>query len=370
MTSDTCLIYGANGYTGELIAREAVARGLRPILAGRRREPVEALATELELPSRIFELDEPGRIDEGLNGVAAVLHCAGPFVRTSRPMVEACLRTHTHYLDITGEIPAIENVRSRSRSALEAGVALLPCVGFDVVPSDCLAARLAAALSDATHLDLAFSTDGGGISRGTMISMVESAPSFGAVRRNGEIVSVPFAHDVREIEFSCGKRWALTIPWGDLVTAHFTTGIPNIRIYVGAPPRVIARARRLSLLVFALGLRPVKRLLQWWIGLMVTGPNEEARSTGRAHLWGEVRNAAGDTRTATLETPEGYTLTANSAVESLRRVLEGAVGPGFQTPAKAFGIFFVDGLPGVTASDVVSRPPTTASEPKAQARGR
>ena len=362
MTTSNCLIYGANGFTGKLIAREAVSRGLRPILAGRRSEPIEALAGELGLPHRAFTLDETAQLDDGLNGVEAVLHCAGPFTRTSRPMVDACLRTHTHYLDITGEIPVVEYIRSRSSAAREAGVVLLPCLGFDVVPSDCLAARLVAALPDATHLDLAFSTDGGGISRGTMISMVESAPNFGAVRRNGEIVTVPFAHDVREIEFSCGKRWTLTIPWGDLVTAHVTTGIPNITVYAGAPPRVIARARRLSPLLSILGPRPVKRLLQWWIGLMVTGPNDEARSTARAHLWGEARNAAGDTRTATLETPEGYTLTATAAVESLRRVLEGAIEPGFQTPAKAFGIFFVDGLPGVTASDVVSRPPTTAPE--------
>ena len=364
------LIYGANGYTGELIAREAVRRGLRPILAGRRREPIEALAAELELPSRVFELDEPGVLDEGLNGAEAVLHCAGPFVRTSQPMAEACLRTHTHYLDITGEIPVIEHIRNLDSAAREAGVVLVPSVGFDVVPSDCLAARLAASLPDATHLDLAFSSERGGISRGTMISMVEAAPNFGAVRQHGKSVPVPFAFDVRQIEFSCGKRWAMTIPWGDIVTAFVTTGIPNIRVYAGTPHRVVARARSLRLLLPALGLRPVKHLLQGWIGRKVTGPDAETRSTGRTHLWGEVRNEAGDTRTATLETPEGYSLTATSAVECLRRILEGAVEAGFHTPAQAFGTYFVDELPGVTASDVVSRPPTTAPEPRARARGR
>lgn len=360
MSKPESLIYGANGYTGELIAREAVRRGLRPILAGRRRKPIETLANELDLPHRIFALDDPDRLDRGLSGIEAVLHCAGPFARTGRQMVDSCLRSRVHYLDITGEIPVVEYIRSRDSAAQRDGVVLLPCLGFDVVPSDCLAARLTAALPDATHLDLAFSTDGGGISRGTMISMVEAAPDVGAVRRDGELVRVPFAHDVREIEFSCGKRWALTIPWGDLVTAHVTTGIPNIRVYAGAPPRVIDRARRWSPLVSTLGVRPVKRMLQWWIGHLVTGPDEEARSTARAYLWGEVRNAAGDTRSANLETPEGYTLTASAAVESLRRVLEDSLEPGFQTPARAFGMFFVDGLPGVTAFDVVSRPPTTA----------
>ena len=360
MSKPESLIYGANGFTGELIAREAVRRGLRPILAGRRREPIETLAAELELPSRVFGLGEPGRLDAGLEGVEAVLHCAGPFVRTGRPMVEACLRTRTHYLDITGEIPVIEHIRSLSSTAQESGVALLPCLGIDVVPSDCLAARLAAALPDATHLDLAFCTDGGGISRGTLTSMVEAAPHYGMIRQQGELVTVPFAYGVKGIEFSCGKRWALTIPWGDLVTAHVTTGIPNIRVYAGAPRRLIARAKRLRALIPVLGPRPVKRLLQWWIALTVSGPDQEARATARAHLWGEVHNDKGEIRAATLEAPEGYTLTAITAVECLRRVLAGEVGPGFQTPAQAFGAYFVDDLPGVTASGVVFRPRTTA----------
>jgi short subunit dehydrogenase-like uncharacterized protein len=187
-----------------------------------------------------------------------------------------------------------------------------------------------------------------------MISMVEAAPHFGAVRQDGEIVSVPFAFDVKEIEFSIGKRWTVTIPWGDLVTAHVTTGIPNIRVYAGAPRKFVARVKRLRALMPVLGPRPVKRLLQWWIGLTVSGPDQKARTTGRAHLWGQVRNDKGESRSATLDAPEGYTLTATAAAESLRRVLEGDVEPGFQTPALAFGANFVDQLPGVTASDVVS----------------
>lgn len=354
MTPGDCLIYGANGYTGELIAREAVARGLRPILAGRRVEPVEALASTLRLPHRVFTLDSPDRIANGLKGVESVLHCAGPFVRTSRPMVDACLRNRTHYLDITGEIPVIEYIRGRGSTARETGVVLLPCLGLDVVPTDCLAARLAKALPDATYLDLALCSQGGGISRGTMVSMVEAAPHYGAVRRDGEIVSVPFAFDLRKIEFSIGKRWTVTIPWGDLVTAHVTTGIPNIRVYAGVPHRFVTSAKWLRPLIPVMGPRPVKRLLQWWIGRTISGPDLEARTSGRAHLWGQVRNDRGESRSATLETPEGYTLTAMAAVEGLLRVLEGEVEPGFQTPALAFGAHFVDKLPGVTASDIVS----------------
>jgi short subunit dehydrogenase-like uncharacterized protein len=353
------LLYGATGYTGELVAREAVRRGLRPVLAGRDPAAVERLARRLDLPSRVFALDDPAAVERALAGpprIAAVLHCAGPFVHTSAPMVRACLAARSHYLDITGELAVFEAVLAAGPAAREAGVVLLPGVGFDVVPSDCLAARLADALTDATELDLAFATVGGTYSRGTLRTMVESLPQAGAVRRAGKIVPVPIAYDVREIEFGCGRRWAMTIPWGDVATAYHTTGIPNIRVYAAAPRRSVQRARRLGSLLPLLAWRPVKRLLQAAIVRRVSGPPPEVRDTARVYLWGEARNAAGERATATLETPEGYRLTAESAVECVERVLAGKVPPGSWTPGRAFGPHFAAELPGVVEGELKRSP--------------
>jgi short subunit dehydrogenase-like uncharacterized protein len=349
------MIYGATGYTGELVAREAVRRGQRPILAGRNAAALERLARELALPSRVFVLDDPEALRQGLAGpprVAAVLHCAGPFVHTSAPMVAACLAARAHYLDITGEIPVFEAVLAAGPAAREAGIVLLPGVGFDVVPSDCLAARLADAMVDATELTLAFAPERGTFSRGTLKTMVESLPHAGAVRRDGRIVPVPIAYDVREIEFGCGRRLAMTIPWGDIATAYHTTGIPNIRVYTATPPRAVRRARRLGALLPLLAWRPIKRLLQHAIALRVAGPEPEVREMVRVYLWGEVRNPAGDRATATLETPEGYRLTAESAVECMLRVLAGKVPAGSWTPGRALGPHFAAELPGVVEGEL------------------
>lgn len=341
-------IYGAYGYTGELIAREAVGRGLAPVLAGRQREPLEALAGELGLASRAFGLDDPQALAEGLAGIGTVVHCAGPFVRTSRPMADACLATGTHYLDITGEMEVFEALLARDGEAKAAGVVLLPGVGFDVVPSDCLALTLARALPDASELDLAFVNERGEWSRGTLKTMIESLPHLGAVRRDGRIVEVPPAWDTMEIELpDVGRRRVMTIPWGDVSTAYHTTGIPDIRVYTGAPPSAVRRLRRLAPLLPLAGITPVKRLLQWWVGRTVTGPSAEVRERARVHLWGRVRNAAGQEVTATLTTPEGYRFTAISAVECAERVTGGRVEPGAWTPARAFGPGFVGELPGV-----------------------
>src|SRR3982751_4839799 len=102
------LIYGANGYTGELITRYAIERGMRPILAGRNAIKIEELAKKDHLEYRVFSLDERSRMDDALKDINVVLHCAGPFSLTARPMVEGCLRNKKHYTDITGEIQVFE----------------------------------------------------------------------------------------------------------------------------------------------------------------------------------------------------------------------------------------------------------------------
>ncbi|MCA9269835.1 MAG: saccharopine dehydrogenase NADP-binding domain-containing protein, partial [Planctomycetales bacterium] len=98
--SPTWMLYGAYGYTGRLIAREAAARGMRPTLAGRDADKLRPLADELQLPLQAFSLDDTASVAAKLEGFALVLNCAGPFSQTAGPMIEACLQSRTHYLDI------------------------------------------------------------------------------------------------------------------------------------------------------------------------------------------------------------------------------------------------------------------------------
>jgi short subunit dehydrogenase-like uncharacterized protein len=333
------LLYGANGYTGELIAREAARRGQRPVVAGRNKQRIEALAHELECESRVFGLD-----DIDLQGVQAVLHCAGPFSKTSAPMVRACVEAGVHYLDITGEIAVFESIMARDAEAAERGVMLLPGVGFDVVPTDCLAATLHKRMPDAEELWLAFYSPRAELSRGTLKTMIEGIGEGGAIRKDGRIVRVPMAWDVREIPFSTGPRTAMTIPWGDVSTAYYTTGIPNIRVYNAASPKTVGRIRRLRPLLPIAALPPVRRLLQK-LADRRTGPDETHRTTGRTHLWGRVAKGSREV-TMTMTTPEGYAFTAISAVNAMERVLQ-SPKPGSFTPARALGAEFVKTVPGV-----------------------
>lgn len=345
------LLYGANGYTGELTARLATARGQRPILAGRNAATVEPLARELGLEHRVFGLGDAAAVDAGLGGVRVVLHCAGPFAHTSRPMADACLRAKVHYLDISGEAVVFESLFLRHAEAKAAGVMLLPGAGFDVVPSDCLAAHLKRRLPGATRLALAFSS-GGGWSRGTATTMIENVDKGGLVRRDGKLTRVPAAWRTRAIDLGRGPRTCVSIPWGDVATAYHSTGIPNIEVYMAAPLGMRLGLRAARHLGPLLRSAAVQAFLKGRVRAGAPGPSAEVRARARAYLWGEVGDDAGGRACARLVTPEGYTLTARTALAIADRVLLGDAPPGFQTPAKAYGPDFVLGIEGVAREDV------------------
>lgn len=337
----TVLVYGAYGYTGELIAEEATDRGVDLVVAGRNAVETNHLAERLGCEGRSFDLDEAS---DNLDDVDVLLHCAGPFVDTYEPMVEACLETGTHYLDITGELPVFEAIAERDREAEEKGVCLLPGVGFDVVPTDCIAGHLAERLPGANELRLGFDPSGG-ISRGTLASAIEHADEGGKVRRDGTIVDVPPAHRTREIDFGRGPRNAATIPWGDVSTAYYTTGIENVEVYTSMP-KTAANALKYSRFVApVLGFTPVKRTLQTLVRSTVTGPSEREREEGACYVWGEASDGE-TTVTSRLETPETYALTVDAATTIAQRVLDEEPS-GFQTPAGAFGPDFVLSLDDV-----------------------
>jgi short subunit dehydrogenase-like uncharacterized protein len=340
------MLYGANGFTGELIAEQAVREGEKPILAGRNREAVERLARRLDCPSRGFALSNPAEVARQLNDVDAVLLAAGPFARTSAPMREACLRSRVHYLDITGEFEVFEQCFADHHRAVEAGITILPGVGFDVVPSDCLAVKLFRELPDSCEIALAFK-GAGSFSRGTLKTMLLGAKTGVMGRVDGKLLAVPPSRRSRKASFGSRELTISAIPWGDISTAFHSTGIPNITVYM-ATPRALRMAH--SLLNVGHGVllsNPVsQKLLPRLVDFAPRGPGEKLRSQGKMQLWGEAKNAEGRTVTARLWTREGYQLTVETALECVHRVRSGGVAHGATTPASAFGPEFIESFDG------------------------
>ena len=351
MSDKKWLLYGANGYTGKLITELALARGHKPVLAGRSEARLRPLAEASGLEMRIFDLSNAQAVAEQLADVALVMHAAGPYLHTAAPMVEACLQSSTHYLDITGEAPVMEANFALDSRAREANVLLLSGTGFDVVPSDCLACYVAEKIDTPAELSIVFCSTAGSPSPGTMKTMLSYVHKGVFARRNGKYVPVSPADLQQRIHFPDRERTVLPITWGDLATAYRSTGIANITTFTAYPGK---SARMLPALRFILRFAPARKLALRWVEKNITGPDEKTRATARSYFYGHVKNAKGEQAEAWLETPEGYRLTAETAVRCVERVLAGHY-TGAATPAQLFGADFILDVPEVRRLDAITK---------------
>lgn len=349
--ADPLLLYGATGFTGRLILESALALGLRPVLAGRNPDKLAALAAPHGLPWRAASLADATQLDAALAGMRVVLHAAGPFSQTAAPMAAACLRAGAHYLDVTGEIPVIEALASRHAEARARGVMLMPGAGFDVVPSDCLAAHVAARRPGA--LTLALGVAGlAHATRGSASTLAEHAGVPVNVRRRGAIVPVAPGTLRRRFDFGDGPRECCNVSWGDVAAAYYTTGIPDIAVYFEATPGVEAMLLASRTLGWMLRSAPWQAWLKAHTVLLPEGPSAAERAARDMVIVAEARDASGRAARARLRTPEAYTFTGQVAPAIARRVLRGDCEPGFQTPGRVYGPDFVLAFAGVRREDL------------------
>lgn len=348
----TVLIYGAYGYTGTLVAEEAVRRGMHPVLGGRSEARLKPLADRLGLSYEAFSLDDSTRLEKACGNVDLVFHAAGPFARTAGPMVHACLSTGTHYLDIAGEIPVFERNFSLDGKARKRGVALISGVGFDVVPTDCLAAHVAARVDNPEHLEIAF-LGTGGFSAGSLKTILMHIHRPTLIRKDGHLQVDSKARGI-PIRFPDRVHFGFPITWGDLATAYHSTGIPTIRTFMASSRSktlLLRAALPLARRIFA--LQPLRRAAVRFVGDHLSGPDGNVRLRTKAYVWARARNRRDQTAEAWLEIPESYRFTAIAGVECMRRLLAGHY-EGALTPSQAFGKDFVLELPETKRFDEIT----------------
>jgi short subunit dehydrogenase-like uncharacterized protein len=346
------LLYGANGYTGELIARHAIEYGLRPILAGRSHAATSALAKRLDMDFQVFDVNDKTSLLSALRNVRVVVNAAGPFQFTARQIIEACLETGTHYIDINGDLAVFEMIRNYDAAAKQSRIMLLPGAGFDVVPTDCLALFLKKNLPSATHLKLAFATIGGGLSHGTATTMIAKLGEGGAVRKNGQIIRSRLGEKGMWVDFGEKKLFTITIPWGDIATAYYTTGIPDIESYTGMPRKIFFLLKLQGAFNWLLRKKFIRAYLRKKINKRPAGPSDAQRTRAISLVFGAATDDTGNIATATMKGPEGYTLTTYSCLLIVKKILSGNYVTGYQTPALAYGEDLVLEVPGVTRSKI------------------
>lgn len=337
MQKNKVLLYGANGYTGELIARYAKDYNLTPVLAGRNEKNIRPLAERLQLTYRIFSLDDATELQQQLLDVQLVIHAAGPFANTGKQMVEACIATHTHYIDINGDISVFERIKTYDAAAKQANVMLMPGAGFDVIPTDCTALHLKEQMPDATHLQLAFIPKGGQVSHGTATTMASRLGEGGTARENGKLVKKPLGHKGMWLDVNGKNLFVMTLPWGDISTAHHTTGITNVEVYTGMKPTVYRLLKFQFLFNWLLRTKFIRNIIQQKINKRPAGPTDEQRANASTTIWGKVWNAKGEEKISVLQCADGYSVTAWGCLLITQKIMKGEFKIGYQTPASYYG---------------------------------
>jgi short subunit dehydrogenase-like uncharacterized protein len=331
------VLYGSYGYTGELIAQACKHSTLTVLLAGRNEAKLRQQAATHNFPYHTAEVSDHKSLVALLQRASLLIHCAGPFQYTAHALVKACLEAGTHYTDISGEFQVFESLGHYTEEAKAKQLVIMPGVGFDVVPSDCLALHLKNRLPSATHLQLAFTMGKGGLSRGTSKTMIEGMGHGSCIRENGKLKSIALGEKIMTIDFGSFSRTTLCIPWGDISTAWRSTRIPNIEVYSGVSSSAIRGAKLSKYLGWLLRSRWVKEYLHKQVDKKPAGPTEQRRNEGRSYLWGKVWNEAGEEHTSRLETLNGYSLTAKTAVLLAEKILRSTIKGGYTTPAQYFG---------------------------------
>lgn len=325
------MIYGAAGYSGRLVAANAKAHGLDFVIAGREQSEAKLafLAEELGVEYRLFAVDDGEALVPALVDIAVLLNCAGPFMRTAEPLMRACIAGGVHYLDIAAEMDSYRLAEVLDREAKAAGVMLLPGSGGSVAMLGSLAGHAAKRARRAVKLSIALHV-AGGFSRGSAVSASENVTTQTLRRVDGKLVDRS-ADEVHSFDFGDGPATAFPVTLPDLITIWRATDIPDIETFVSVTD----------------GAFPGGDL-----AAMPDGPTIEERDANRYHAAVEVTDEDGTVIRSVLDTVNGYSFTTIAAAEAARRVLDGEVRTGFQTPATLFGIGFAETIADTSIVDM------------------
>jgi len=317
----TMMIYGASGYTGGLVAYEAKRAGLRPILAGRSGAQLEELAAKLGLEHRVFAADSTRDARRALADIDLLVNCAGPFQRTAPHLIPAAISARTHYLDVSAELDSYRLSETLGAEAKRAGVMLMPGGGGSVAMIGSLVAVLAGKVEKPSRISLALHV-AGSMSRGSAISAAENVSPTYITRQNGALLEQPNAlnkrFDFGSIQAEC---FPATLP--DVITLWRDHLAPNIETFVHVSGTAFSDSG---------------------IELLPAGPDEFERARHRYQAAAVVTGDDGHVVRGSLDTVNGYSFTPLAIVEASRRILNGAVKPGFQTSTSLFGARFAEDI--------------------------
>jgi len=347
------VLFGATGYTGRLTAEAMVERGLRPVLAARSRDRLDAMCSELGgLEAAVADVSDPPSVRALVEKGDVLVTTVGPFVRWGSVAAAAASDAGAHYIDSTGEPPFIREVFERYGSAAEqAGSAMLTAFGYDWVPGNLAGAiALERAGGEATRVDVGYFMTGkgdtGSMSGGTKASLVGVMMEPSYAYCDGRINTERGARSLRS--FRVGGREMQAISVG--ASEHFTLprlapGLREVNAYLGwfGPA---SRAMQLMSGGMSIGAKlpgveslwkaAGERLVKGSTG----GPDAAKRSQSGSHIVAIAYDSAGrEVSEVHVAGVDGYTFTGRVLAWGAERAAAGGLqGTGALGPAEAFGL--------------------------------
>jgi short subunit dehydrogenase-like uncharacterized protein len=335
------LVYGATGFTGRLVVDEVRRRGLDPVLGGRDRTALEALAEEVGgAEVRIADALRPETLAPLFDGIGCVVSCAGPFARLGEPVLRAAIEAAAHYLDTTGEQAWMARAMDLlSADAERRGTTAVLAHAFEYAIGDCLVRIGIEEVPGAETVEVFNRVEGFGTSRGTKKSALDALlqPTLAVVngRRHEE---PPFSRRAR-VRFPDEEelRTGVSFGGGEVLSAPgYAASVRTVRTHLVVPPGLAW-----VLPVLARGGAPLlrsrlRRVLERRIDASGFGPGEERRE----QLWwvlARVRAPGGRGVRVTASGYDSYGITAVLGALGARWLLEGrARATGVVTTARAF----------------------------------
>jgi short subunit dehydrogenase-like uncharacterized protein len=341
------VLFGATGYTGRLVAEAMVERGMKPVLAARSRDKLEALAEELGggLETAVADVSNPPSVSALVERGDVLVTTVGPFARWGAPAAAAATTAGAHYLDSTGEPAFIREVFERYGPAAERnGAGMLTAFGYDWVPGNLAGAiALRRAGNDAVRIDVGyFITGRASPSGGTQATMAASLGEPGFAFREGRVRKERTAKRVRGFQVGSKRREAVSVGSSE----HFTL------------PRIAPQLREVNaylgwfgpmtrpMQAFSLGasLPGASRLLKLagerFVKGSSGGPDAEARKRSGSHIVAIAYDGAGKELAEVHVTGvDGYTFTGRVLAWGAQLAGEGGLqGTGALGPVDAFGL--------------------------------
>ena len=342
------VLFGATGYTGRLTAEAMAAAGARPVLAGRDRARLEALAGRLG-GLEVAEADtaRPDSV-RGLVGRGDVLvSTVGPFLTRGEPAVRAAVEAGAAYLDATGEPPFLRRVFEELGPLAAGRCGLVPAFGYDFVPGNLAGALALAESPAATRVTIGyFVTGGGGFSSGTLASGAGMLLEPGFAWRDGRLRRERTARRVRSFPIG-GREW-LAVSYGG--SEHYALprvapGLRQVEVYLGWFGRRSRAVQAFSAVGAPLARLPgAGALARAVTGPLARqtgrGPDEAARRGGGSLVVAVAADDGGrELATVRLHGPDPYTLTARLLAWGAGRAAgHGLASTGALGPVDAFGL--------------------------------